>query len=126
MNKTYEVRVTRDGRWWMVRIPELDELTQARRIGEVPRMAREAVALHLGVPVDRVAVEVTIEVADLPVSELIRAVLEHRSRAEELAKQALAESKSLARELASRDVPMRDIGEMLHLSHQRVHQLVEK
>lgn len=27
---TYEVEVNRDGRWYMIHIPELDGLTQAR------------------------------------------------------------------------------------------------
>jgi hypothetical protein len=26
---TYEISIYRDGRWWMIRIPELDGLTQA-------------------------------------------------------------------------------------------------
>ena len=25
---TYEISIYRDGRWWMIRIPELDGLTQ--------------------------------------------------------------------------------------------------
>ena len=26
--QTYEIEIYRDGRWWMIRIPELDGLTQ--------------------------------------------------------------------------------------------------
>ncbi|TCN51768.1 hypothetical protein EV641_109159 [Rhodococcus sp. SMB37] len=43
---TYRVNVTREGKWWMVAIPELDELTQARRIGEAEAMARDLIALR--------------------------------------------------------------------------------
>lgn len=124
MSKTYPVHVTRDGRWWMVHIPELNELTQARRVSEVARMAQEVIALHTGTPVDKVSVDIAIAVEDLAVSDLVRAALDHRKRAEDLERQALAESQSLARALVSRDVPMRDIGELLGISHQRVHQLV--
>ena len=42
----YQVDVTRDGKWWMVSIPQLDGLTQARRVGEVEAHAlAEAKAL---------------------------------------------------------------------------------
>jgi hypothetical protein len=37
---TYEIEVYHDRRWWMIRIPELDGLTQARWRGEIKRMAR--------------------------------------------------------------------------------------
>jgi len=36
---TYEIEIYRDGRWWVIRIPELDGLTQARWPGEVKSMA---------------------------------------------------------------------------------------
>lgn len=54
----YEAEVTRDGRWWMVSVPELGLLTQARAAGEVELMAREVIAVSLGVPVDSAGVEV--------------------------------------------------------------------
>jgi hypothetical protein len=36
---TYDIEVTRDGRWWMFHIPALDGLTQARFRGEIEEMA---------------------------------------------------------------------------------------
>ena len=27
--QTYEIEVYRDGRWWMIHVPEIDQLTQA-------------------------------------------------------------------------------------------------
>lgn len=76
MSKNYDVTVTRDGRWWMVGVPAIDGLTQARRLSE----AAEACAL--------------------------------------------ADSQSLAQELAAANIPVRDIGALLGLSYQRVSQLV--
>ncbi len=46
----YDVTVTRDGSWWMVEIPALDGLTQARRLSEVTEMSRSYVAVTLDVP----------------------------------------------------------------------------
>lgn len=55
---TYEIEVYRDGRWWMIRIPELDGLTQARWPGEVKSMARSYIAVSTGVSIRDVAVRV--------------------------------------------------------------------
>jgi len=50
--KTYIANVTRDGKWWMVAIPEINGLTQARRLSEAETMAREYIALSLDLPPD--------------------------------------------------------------------------
>ncbi|MBB3035963.1 hypothetical protein [Hoyosella altamirensis] len=63
--RAYEVKVTREGRWWMVRVPELDELTQARRLSEVEQMARELIALANDSRISDVDVTVTVEVHGL-------------------------------------------------------------
>src|SRR5665647_2131575 len=33
--KTYDITVTREGKWWMVAVPAIDGLTQARRLSEI-------------------------------------------------------------------------------------------
>jgi hypothetical protein len=122
---TYRVDVTREGKWWMVAIPELDDLTQARRIGEAELMAREVIALRTGAALDDIEVDMHIDVDDISDAaaraEKIRA---ERREAERLEQQALTESKALARELADRNVPVRDIGELLGVTFQRASQLV--
>jgi hypothetical protein len=123
--KTHEVRVTRDGRWWMIEIPELDGLTQARRLDEVESMAREYIAVTLDVPLSTVAVSVSdIEVdgQDLLASKAIVAAL--REQARELEEAVAAVSRALATVLTDAKVPLRDIGQMLGVSHQRVSQIV--
>lgn len=57
---TYTVTVTREDNWWMVRIPEVDGITQARRLGEAPLMAREYIAASLDLALEEVAVEVHV------------------------------------------------------------------
>ncbi|MBA0046300.1 hypothetical protein [Mycobacteroides sp. LB1] len=56
---TYDIQVTRDGKWWMIHVPEIDQLTQARSQGEVEEMARGLIAVHQDVPIDEVAVRAT-------------------------------------------------------------------
>ena len=47
------VTAERDGRWWLVRVPEVPAaFTQARRPDQVEAMAREVIALLLDVPED--------------------------------------------------------------------------
>ena len=52
----------RDGRWWLVSIPELDTVGQARTVGEVNAVAREVAPLFLNVPEEEVRVTVTVHV----------------------------------------------------------------
>jgi hypothetical protein len=123
--KSYRVEVTRDGKWWMVSIPELDGLTQARRLGEVELMAREYIAVTTGTPLSDVTVDMTIEVGDIHDAGAEAAhIRQEREEAARLEAQALAESKALAQRLAAEQVPVRDIGEILGVTFQRASQLV--
>ncbi len=60
MSRTYDVLATREDAWWMVSIPEIDGLTQARDRGEVEQMARY-IAVTTGVAFSEVAVTVRVE-----------------------------------------------------------------
>ncbi|QRP42759.1 type II toxin-antitoxin system HicB family antitoxin [Amycolatopsis sp. FDAARGOS 1241] len=63
--KQYHVTVTHEGRWWrkwwMVHVPDVDGLTQARRLSDAPRMAREAIAAALDLNPDDVSVDIHVE-----------------------------------------------------------------
>ena len=122
--KHYEVTVTRDGKWWMVHIPEIDGLTQARRLAEAGDMAREYIAVTLDVDLAEVEVEVRVEsVAGIDVDARLKAIEDERARAKELERQASEAAASLAKDLA-REIPLRDVGAVLGVSYQRAHQLV--
>jgi hypothetical protein len=62
MKREYKAEVTREGRWWMIYVPEIDQLTQARRVGEIEDMARELIAVSTDTPLSKIRVHVTIEV----------------------------------------------------------------
>ena len=125
---TYTVSVTREGRWWMVRVPEIDQVTQARRLSEVTKAARELIAVTLDVPMSKVGVRVRVErVGEVEdVTGRAEAIRREQARADELVRRAQDESKEVARQLAGAQVPVRDIGELLGVSHQRVHQLISR
>ncbi|MFE7067407.1 hypothetical protein [Microbacterium sp. NPDC057658] len=58
--KTYEVTAEREGKFWFVRIPELDGVTQARTDAEISLMARDYIAVTLAIPADSFDLEVTL------------------------------------------------------------------
>ena len=121
----YKVEVTRDGRWWMIHVPEIDQLTQARRIGEIQEMAESLIHISTGTPVP----EIKVHIASIDVPEL--GDIAARAREIEIARDAAAhaleaaqhEAADYARALAKAGVPVRDTAELLHLSPQRISQL---
>lgn len=123
--KTYKVAITREGKWWMVAIPELNGLTQARRLSEAELMAKEWIAATLDLNVDDVNVEIIIDrIADVDVWNWVTEIKTLRGNAADLEARARSRTEDLARRLADADVPVRDIGTILGVSFQRAHQLV--
>lgn len=133
---TYQVNVTRDDKWWMITVPELNgyvgadgainlsDTTQARRLSDVPSEARDFICTVTDKAPSEVSINITICVDDIDVTARAGKVVEDRRRAEDYAAAAQAESKELARELAARGVPVRDVGEVLGVSFQRAQQLI--
>jgi hypothetical protein len=123
----YKVEITREGRWWMVRIPEIGGLTQARRLAEAPTMAREYIALDRGIPLRDVTVEVASVRMEEPASrELLqsaRQIKDMRARAGALERESAERAREYAHRLVGHGVPVRDIAALLEISPQRVSQL---
>ncbi|MBF0686967.1 MAG: HicB family toxin-antitoxin system [Cellulomonas sp.] len=125
MSTTYTATAARDGRWWTVTVPDIG-VTQARRLTEVETMARELVAVTLDVPLDEVGVHVVVaRVGDVDVAARLAAIRDERAQAQRLEAAARAHAAALARDLVAQDVPLRDVGAVLGVSHQRAHQLVQ-
>ena len=124
---TYTAHVTREGKWWMVSIPEISGLTQARRLSEAQLMSREFIAASLERPIESIDVEVVVDSVDgIDVEERLAEINRTREAAAALDSQAKTETVALARMLADAKVPIRDIGAVLHVSFQRAHQLLNE
>jgi DNA-directed RNA polymerase specialized sigma subunit len=123
----YKVELTRDGRWWLVHIPEIDGVTQARRLAEAPTMAREYIALDRGIRLRDVKVEiVSIRMEEPSSRELLdsaRQIREMRAQASELERESGERARQFAQSLVTDGVPVRDIAALLEISPQRVSQL---
>ncbi|WP_433681866.1 hypothetical protein [Nocardia sp. CA-119907] len=124
----YTVRVSREGRWWALAIPELgeDALTQARRLSEVEREARDYIAVTMDVAPSNVEVRVVLDDVGLTAEALARSeeLRALRATADDIQEQITAKSAVLAKELAAKRLPVRDIAALIGISHQRVSQLL--
>lgn len=117
--------VTREGKWWMIAIPSLDGLTQARRLSEVDDMARDYVAVAQDIPYSQAQARCTAIVVDgVDVLARSRQIEQLHNEARRLEDESVQQRASLAKELVEDDVPLRDVGEVIGVSYQRVHQLV--
>lgn len=122
---TYTARVTRDGKWWMIHLPEIDGLTQARRVGEVEQMARELIAVTTGEPIADISVAIQhTAIAGIQVGELVSRINRDRRLQAAVSDRLARETQEAARRLVAAQVPLRDVGGLLGVSHQRVQQLV--
>lgn len=54
--RTFEVIAERSSPWWLLRVPELEIVSQARWWGEAESTARDLIATWLDVPIETVAV----------------------------------------------------------------------
>jgi hypothetical protein len=53
---SFDYHVARDGKWWIITIPAINGLTQARNRGEIAHTAREFVAVDQGIPLGDIEV----------------------------------------------------------------------
>jgi predicted RNase H-like HicB family nuclease len=125
--KRFTVRYERDETgWWVAQVKEAPAaITQGRTLSEARRRIREALALALGS--DRAASRATlVDDIRLPpdVRRAIQAVSTSRARVEKdkrlLSKAMNAATAKLLDEIG---LSVRDAGELLDLSHQRIQQL---
>ena len=61
--KTYNATATREGRWWVVDVPDIG-VTQGRTTREAERMAVDLVAIMLDISVEQVSVNVDFQLSD--------------------------------------------------------------
>ena len=123
--RTYTVRYERDAEsgWWIAEVPEVQGCrTQGRTINEARRRIREALDLY----VDDAATAKLKDDVHLPPAarRALKRLHAAKSKADLAQQDAAATAEETARVL-TRDVGLsvRDAGELLGLSHQRVHQL---
>jgi predicted RNase H-like HicB family nuclease len=125
--KSYKVTYERDeDRWWVASIESLPGChTQGRTIDQARRRIREALSAYLDD--DKTAARARlIDDIRLPAGarRALDRALDERRRAEEEAGKAQSTTAAVARLLVEKlGLSMRDAGELLGVSFQRIHQL---
>ncbi len=122
--KTYHAEVTRDGRFWLIRVREIDRSTQALRYKDVVTMAREVIEIMEKISSDDYDLHLEVH--------LPNSVTDHQARAEVLREEAqrkqaeaAAEHRAAVQELLALGISQREAGEVLGMSFQRVSQLAK-
>lgn len=123
--KPYNITVAREGKWWMIDVPAIDGLTQSRRLSEIKKMAVSLIAITLDVPASQVSVNIVAMIVDgTDLVERRQQIDLEREAARQAERKAAALMVDLVRKLDADHVPLRDIGEAVGVSFQRVHQLL--
>lgn len=127
MSTTYSATATREGKWWMIRIPEIDGLTQARKLDQAAGEARDYIAASQGIPVEDVAVTIAVEqVGGLDIVAENAAIADARYQASVAERDATDRAARLAKNLAANELSVREIGVVMGVSHQRAQQLLHR
>ena len=107
---SYRVEAVRSGDWWSITVPELS--------------AREAIAMMLDIDEAKVG---SLEVDVTPpatVVELLKRLHDFVATANEATDAAAAARREVAQLLREEGLPIRDVGELIGVSHQRVSQIL--
>ena len=126
-SRDYRLEAVRSGTWWAITVPELEGVfSQARRLDQVEARAREAISLMLDVEEGDVG---ELDVCVVP-PDSVAALLEEMRESEAAATAANERAAKLRRQVAQqlRDdgFPLRDIGRLAGISHQRVSQILAR
>ncbi len=123
---TYRVTAERSDGWWAFSVPEVPGAHgQAKRLDQVPGEARDVIALMLDLG-DADGIEVTVDIElDASLEPLVTQARAARQRLDATQREAQESLHVAAIELHERGLSMRDIGSVLNLSFQRVHQILD-
>lgn len=124
VKRELEAVAHKEGKWWMIHIHELDQVTQASRAKDIQDMATDLAAAVLDLDPDEVQVNVTLRAPDEAMQRWTQA-REDLDKAQELAAKGAAESRAVVAELSDQ-FSITEVARMLGISTQRVSQLKAK
>jgi hypothetical protein len=115
---TFTVLCERAGRWWTVRVPQIEGLTaQVRSLDQAGIVTRQLIARTLGVAAEAIRVDVLPD-APAPVGH----ALQMRHAAQQAIEAAIQATRDALEALAREGVALRDAATMLGLSPAEIEQ----
>lgn len=122
--KIYRATVEREPGWWIINVPELDLVTQARRIRGIQHMATDLVAAWL----DADPADIRVEIEDFTPPAAVKDQMDQAKRLLGQATRQQEEAGRLAGDAVSvlvdeLGLTLREAAQLLGISHQRVAQL---
>ncbi len=126
MDRTrYRVDVSREGRWWVAYVPDVDYRTQARTLAEVDEMARSLVAGALSVEEDGFDLDVRVTQPD-DVCTLLTEASHLDQEAQRAVSAAAQDRRAAARALREvHGLSVIDTARVLGVTRARVYQLLD-
>jgi hypothetical protein len=121
--KTYRASAVRDGDVWLLDVPEIERVTQARRLDQAERMVRSLVSIMTGEAEDSFDVAIQPEL-DSALSEIVLRAVSAKGRAAAAQAEASNLQREAVRRLTESAMTIRDAGDLLGITHQRVAQLL--
>ena len=122
---TYRVIATQEERFWLLSVPELDVVTQARTLDRAEATVRDLIAVWLDVPADSFAVEVEPRLDDAW-TKLLRETRDARTTADKASARASEMLRTSVTTLHDAGLSAREVGSLVGISYQRVQQLLAK
>jgi DNA-directed RNA polymerase specialized sigma24 family protein len=120
---TYRVIATQEERFWLLSVPELDVVTQARTLDRAEATVRDLIAVWLDVPADSFAVEVEPRLGD-EWTKLLRETRDARTTADKASARASELLRTSVTTLHDAGLSAREVGSLMGISYQRVQQLL--
>lgn len=114
----YHVQATPEGKYWAITIPEINRSTSATSIPNIDEMSQDLIEIMTG----EKNPEYTVELLGLP--QEVQASFEAKHEAQLAHERAQKTQHEAILRLRSMGLSLRDIGRILGLSYQRVHQVL--
>lgn len=121
--RVIEATASKEGKWWNVSIPELDQVTATKKMSNVYEYATDLAALILDIPEKEIEVRVTFRLHD-EVEAAWKIAREETRTAKELTMSAAARTRTVVKALHDDDCTVREIAVLLDISNQRVSQII--
>lgn len=124
MMREFTSTARKDGRWWVVQCDQHPgAISQVARLDQAQEHQREAIAFVVDQPVETIAVTVRA-VLDPAITVELEKADRLRGEAESTAELSAQLRRQAALAMKAAGLTVRDIGTVLHVSHQRAHQLL--